>query len=91
MIGKILDVVWYYEQNSHNGKPYWRDPLFISAVIAVLADIAVRFGFGIDNGLQSRIVDIIVALIGVFAIAKPNTGVKPKPVPRMETEHGGGG
>ena len=79
MIGKLLDVVWYYEKDSHDGKPYWNDPLFIAAVIAVLADVALRFGWGIDAGLQSRIVDVLVGLLGVLAVGKKSTGVVPKP------------
>ena len=81
LIKQFFGLIYYYEENLHSGKPYWRDPAFIGLAVSVLATELLKYaGININSDLQLKIVGVITGLGVAFS---PHTGVK-----KLEQEEG---
>jgi len=85
-IKKIIDLIFYFEQDASHGKPYWQDPAVIGLAVSLLATGLARWaGVNIDSDFQVKIVG---AAAGIGALFSPHTGVIRKPDAPKNDEHG---
>jgi hypothetical protein len=74
VIKQLIELVYYYREDTVHGKPYWKDPAVIGLVVALLSTELAKFaGIRIDADLQLKIVG---SLTGIGALFSPHTGVK---------------
>ncbi len=77
LIKQLIELVYYYRQDSAHGKPYWTDPAVIGLVVSLAAtELAKYAGLQIDSALQLKIVGVIT---GIGVAVSPHTGIKQKP------------
>ncbi len=85
LIKKLIELAWYYELDSKNGKPYWRDPTIIGLAVGIAATEYAKYcGVVVSTDLQLKIVGTIT---GIGALLSPHTGVvAKKPDPATEAK-----
>jgi hypothetical protein len=92
IVKQLIELVYYYRQDTAHGKPYWLDPAFLALVVSLLATILARCaGIGIDADLQVKIVGVAT---GIGVALSPHTGVKklvspPAPLAMNDPRAGG--
>ena len=72
----IFQLVYYYEKDKADGKPYWLDPAYIGLVVSIAAvELAKYAGVTLNPDLQLKIVGVIT---GIGALVSPHTGIVAK-------------
>ena len=67
-------LVFFYEKDRSDGKPYWLDPTFMGLVVSITAtELAKYCGIQIDADLQLKIIGVIT---GIGVALSPHTGIK---------------
>jgi hypothetical protein len=67
-------LIFYYEKDRSDGKPYWLDPAFMGFVVSIVAtELAKYCGIQIDPALQLKIVGTIT---GIGVALSPQTGIR---------------
>jgi hypothetical protein len=77
IVKQLIELVYYYRQDTDHGKPYWQDRAFIGLVLSLTAtELAKYAGIQIDADLQLKIVGVIT---GIGVALSPHTGIKKAP------------
>lgn len=77
IIKQLIELVYYYRQDTAHGKPYWQDPAFIGLVVSLITtELAKYMGVLVDTDLQLKIVGVIT---GIGMALSPHTGLVAKP------------
>lgn len=87
LVKKIIELLFYFEQDKSHGKPYWRDPTVIGLAVSLAGTGLLKYaGVNIDSDLQLKIVGTVT---GIGALFSPHTGIvaKKAAAPKKEEEH----
>lgn len=79
LIKKLIDLIFYYQKDKADGRPYWKDPAVIGLVVSLAAtELYKLYGLNLDADLQLKIVGVVT---GVGALFSPHTGIVEKSAP----------